>query len=103
ISRFAPIILINLLFHCPFWVSSINVTHLLSSYPAFSQFSALLASTAVAGDLDARSSLTILAVPDVDLRPTTASPHSATDLADVLRYHVLLEYLSFSDLRRVPP
>ncbi|KAH6765640.1 Fasciclin-like arabinogalactan family protein [Perilla frutescens var. hirtella] len=89
----------------PSSISSLNITLILSSYPSFSDFNSLLSSTGVAADLAARSSLTLLAVPNSFLRPTSASPHpsSAPNIADVLRYHVLLEYLSLPDLRRIPP
>ncbi|KAL0418125.1 UNVERIFIED_CONTAM: Fasciclin-like arabinogalactan protein 4 [Sesamum radiatum] len=102
-SDFTPLTFLYLLLFFSS-VSSFNITHLLSSYPDLSAFTALLTTTSVAADLTARSSLTLLAVPNAYLHSTSATPQpSSTDLADVLRYHVLLEYLSFSDLRLIPP
>ncbi|PIN21586.1 hypothetical protein CDL12_05287 [Handroanthus impetiginosus] len=79
--------------------SSFNITDILFSSPDLSAFTALLTTTAVSADLTTRSSLTLLAVPNAYLRPQPSS----TNFPDVLRYHVLLEYLSLSDLRSIPP
>lgn len=85
----------------PVWGLNLNITEILSHYPDLSIFTALLTSTGISADLDRRTSLTILAVPNSHLRSSsTASP---TILADVLRCHVLLQYLTWSDLRRTPP
>ncbi|KAI4332100.1 hypothetical protein L6164_017037 [Bauhinia variegata] len=93
--------------HSPSPVISVNITALLSSFPDLSQFNTLLSSTtSVASDLAQRSSLTLLVVPnsflssDDDLTRHRLSP---TSLADVLRYHVLLEFFSLSDLHSIPP
>nr|GME10581.1 fasciclin-like arabinogalactan protein 4 [Ipomoea batatas] len=75
---------------------AIDITTLLSSYPNLTDFTSLLATTNVVADLYSCTSLTLLAVPNAFLP-------SPTNITDVLRYHVLLEYLSWSDLRRVPP
>ncbi|KAM7522196.1 hypothetical protein LguiA_012098 [Lonicera macranthoides] len=80
-------------------ILSINITNLLSPYPDLSSFTSLLLSTSVAADLSNRSSVTLLAVPNSALRLSGQPSPSA----DVLRYHVLLEYLSPSDLRQISP
>lgn len=96
IPNFALVTFLYLLL-LPSPISSLNITLILSSYPSLSDFNSLLSSTGVAADLAARASLTLLAVPNSFLRST-----SSPNIADVLRYHVLLEYLSLSDLRRIP-
>ncbi|GFZ18013.1 fasciclin-like arabinogalactan family protein [Actinidia rufa] len=103
ISHFTPIPLIYLLlFSYSIPILAINITTLLSPYPDLSDFSALLTTTAVAADLTQRSSLTLLAVPNSFLRSSSVDLTARhRDLPDVLRYHVLLEYISSSDLRRV--
>ncbi|CAI9108099.1 OLC1v1007621C1 [Oldenlandia corymbosa var. corymbosa] len=106
ISRFAPLtFLYFLLFsfsHMP--IFAIDISTLLSSYPDLSDFASLLSSTSVAADLTSRSSLTVLAVPNTFLRSSDLSSSSSSHhLADVLRYHILLEYLSWPDLRLIPP
>ncbi|KAK6788142.1 hypothetical protein RDI58_016667 [Solanum bulbocastanum] len=95
--------------HLP--IFAINITNLLSSYPEISDFANLLATTSVAADLTQRSSLTLLVVPNTFLRSSDllnnrsppSSSSSSSNLSDVLRYHVLLEYFSWSDLRLIPP
>lgn len=98
-----PLLICHLLLLLLTPISSLNITTLLSPYPDLSDFSALLSTTSVAADLSSRSSLTLLAVPNSFLRSSTLHLPSSTPLSDVLRYHVLLEYLSFPDLLRLPP
>ncbi|KAF8402907.1 hypothetical protein HHK36_010999 [Tetracentron sinense] len=104
ISNFTPLIISYfLLFHfSP--IFALDITTLLSSYPDLSDFSNLLTSSSVAGDLTHRSSITILAVPNSFLRSSSDLTHrsSPNNIADVLRYHVLLQYLSWSELRQIP-
>ncbi|KAG5080629.1 hypothetical protein AAZX31_02G175900 [Glycine max] len=52
-------------------------------------------------DLSHRSSFSILTVPNAYL--TTNDHLSLAALVDVLCYHVLLQLLSWSDLRALPP
>ncbi|GAB4824396.1 hypothetical protein Ancab_007283 [Ancistrocladus abbreviatus] len=86
-------------------ILALNITSILSTYPDLSDFTKLVSTTAVSADLTARSSLTVLAVPNANLhfssKPTTSS--SPSTLADVVRYHVLLQYLTWSGLRQIPP
>ncbi|KAL9687057.1 hypothetical protein QQ045_031453 [Rhodiola kirilowii] len=84
--------------------SAFNVTTLLSSHPDLSDFTNLLISSSVAADLTDRSSLTILVVPNSYLRSSVLTQRSTnpTSIADVIRYHILLEYLSWQDLRLIP-
>lgn len=90
----------------PLLTLSLNITTLLSPFPELSDFTSLL-SAAISTDLSLRSSLTLLAVPNPYLSSSSSSDltrHlSPSSRADVLRYHVLLEYLSPSDLTRLPP
>ncbi|KAK3442137.1 fasciclin-like arabinogalactan protein 4 [Eucalyptus grandis] len=82
--------------------ASLNVTALLSTFPELSAFTALLSST-IASDLAQRSAVTVLAVPNAYLASSDLTRHlSQTSLADVLRYHVLLQFLSADDLHQIP-
>ncbi|KAI9096025.1 hypothetical protein K1719_026172 [Acacia pycnantha] len=109
-SHFTPTILVYsfllLSSSSPSSVLCFNITSLLSNFPDLSQFTSLLSSTpSVAADLNRRSSLTILAVPNALLSSSpdlTRHRISPTSLPDVLRYHVLLEFFSWSDLRSIP-
>ncbi|KAL5710853.1 hypothetical protein ACHQM5_021366 [Ranunculus cassubicifolius] len=94
-----------LLFTQPSPIFSINITSLLSHYPDLSDFNDLLSSSSVAQDLIQRSSLTLLAVPNAYLRSSSSDlthRSSPANIADVLRYHVLLQYFTWSELRKIP-
>ncbi|KAL9678093.1 hypothetical protein QQ045_015932 [Rhodiola kirilowii] len=73
-------------------------------YIHLSDFTNLLTSSSVARDLADRSSLTILVVPNSYLRSSDLTRRSTNpnSIADVIRYHILLEYLSWPDLRQIP-
>ncbi|KAK7412963.1 hypothetical protein VNO78_04754 [Psophocarpus tetragonolobus] len=106
--HFPPVILsLLLIMLTPRASLALNLTALLSTVPDLSQFASLLASaTPLSADLSDRSSLSLLAVPNAYLAADDhLSRHhlSAAALADVLRYHVLLQFLSWSDLRALPP
>ncbi|KAJ4957453.1 hypothetical protein NE237_024564 [Protea cynaroides] len=108
--HFTPLLLSHLLlFHLlhahPPLISALNITALLSPFPDLSDFNNLLTTSSVSSDLSLRSSLTLLAVPNRFLRSSDLlhHPSTTTSIADVLRFHVLLQYLSWSDLIHVPP
>nr|XP_004488227.1 fasciclin-like arabinogalactan protein 4 [Cicer arietinum] len=86
---------------------SLNITALLSTFPDLSQFTALLsAATPLTTELSHRTSLSLLAVPNSFLSTDPHLSHhqlSSSALTDVLRYHVLLQFLSWSDLHSLPP
>ncbi|KAF3967933.1 hypothetical protein ACB098_08G044300 [Castanea mollissima] len=86
---------------------AINITALLSSFPDLSSFASLISSTTISADVLQRTSVTLLAVPNSYLSSTsdllTRHHLSPTNLPDVLRYHVLLQYLTWSDLHQIPP
>lgn len=96
--------LLLLLSPAPPPVLAVNITALLSSFPELSSFASLISST-ISADLDHRTSLTLLAVPNSYLSNSdilTRRP-SSSSLDDVFRYHVLLRYLSWSELHQIPP
>ncbi|KAK6234857.1 hypothetical protein QUC31_018631 [Theobroma cacao] len=87
--------------------TALNITTILSSFQNLTSFSSLLSSTSVASDLTGRDSITLLAVPNswLSLSPssdlTRRLPPSS--LGDILRYHILLQYFSWTDLLQIPP
>uniref|UniRef100_A0A5B6ZTC3 Putative fasciclin-like arabinogalactan protein 4 n=1 Tax=Davidia involucrata TaxID=16924 RepID=A0A5B6ZTC3_DAVIN len=104
ISHFTPLTFIYFLLFSSSsnLIIAVNITNLLSSYPDFSDFTNLLTTTSVAADLTHRSSLTLLVVPNSFLRSSDLTHRSPSNLGDVIRYHVLLEYLSWPDIRQIP-
>ncbi|GMN24213.1 hypothetical protein TIFTF001_000461 [Ficus carica] len=107
-SHFAPTSLVCLLLLISSIPTSLalNITALLSTFPDLSDFNALLLSSApsLAADLSRCTSLTLLVVPNTFLSTSSDLTRrlSSSSRADVIRYHVLLEYLSEYDLRRIP-
>nr|BBA94951.1 fasciclin-like arabinogalactan protein 10 [Cuscuta campestris] len=99
-SHFAPLTALYFLllfFSCPLPILAVNVTDLISHHSSLTGFADSLAATSVAADLLSRSSITVLAVPNAFLR------HAAANISDaVLRYHVLLQYISWDDLPAIP-
>ncbi|CAN6472656.1 unnamed protein product [Victoria cruziana] len=98
--RFRAVVGLVLLLFCR--AVGFNVTTFLSSFPDLSSFNHLLTTTDVAGDLDRRSSLTILAVSNHLLDSTRLGSLPSSQISDVLRYHVLLQYLDWSALHQIP-
>nr|XP_043621159.1 fasciclin-like arabinogalactan protein 4 [Erigeron canadensis] len=103
LSHFTPTIILYFLITITTTTAAVNITSLLSPYPDLSDFSSLLTTTNVAADITDRTSLTLLAVPNSILRSSPLLHRSPSSIADVIRYHVLLQYLSLHDLRRFPP
>ncbi|KAE8728002.1 Pol-like 5 isoform 1 [Hibiscus syriacus] len=92
----------------PTAVTDLNITSILSSFQNLTSFSSLLSSTSVASDLTRRQyPITLLAVPNtyLSIHPfsdlTLRLPPSS--LGDILRYHILLQYFSWTDLLQIPP
>jgi hypothetical protein len=96
------LLLLLLLSPAPPPVLAVNITALLSSFPELSSFASLVSST-ISSDLDHRTSLTLLAVPNLSSSDILTRGLSPSSLADVFRYHVLLRYLSWSELHQIPP
>ncbi|XP_040994033.1 fasciclin-like arabinogalactan protein 4 [Juglans microcarpa x Juglans regia] len=108
IPHIAPLTLLFLLLllsHAPLPILALNITTLLSSFPELSSFASLISSTNISSDFSHRTSVTLLAVPNpyVSSSDVLTRRLSSTSLADVLRYHVLLQYFSWSDLQKIPP
>ncbi|XVE79583.1 hypothetical protein DITRI_Ditri14bG0070300 [Diplodiscus trichospermus] len=109
ISHITPLTFFYLLFlsSSSTTAAALNITSILSSYPNLTSFSSLLYSTSVVSDFTRRDPITLLAVPNSYLSIPPSSdltrrlpPYS---LGDILRYHVLLQYFSWTDLLQIPP
>ncbi|KAJ7538722.1 hypothetical protein O6H91_07G076800 [Diphasiastrum complanatum] len=84
--------------------TSPNITVVLEQTPGLSTFNKLLSLTSVALDINGRSSLTILTVDDSVLDPVVKKLGSNTPvglIGDILRYHILLQYLDISEMRTI--
>jgi hypothetical protein len=84
---------------------AVDVTGTLSAFLDLDDFTRLLVSSPVLTELAGRLSLTLLAVPNGNLpgSPSAFAAASGANLVDVLRYHVLLEYLAPTAFATCPP
>ncbi|BBN10666.1 hypothetical protein MPTK1_5g05430 [Marchantia polymorpha subsp. ruderalis] len=94
----------SVLLSCIIVSSAFNVTTMLDKFPSFSEMNKLLSSSGVAEEINSRKSLTLLALSNDVLTAFTASNPNvdAVKLADLLRYHVLLQFLGMDDLKALP-
>ncbi|KAG6545998.1 hypothetical protein Mapa_012660 [Marchantia paleacea] len=94
----------SVLLSCIIVSSAFNVTTMLDKFPSFSEMNKLLSSSGVAEEINSRKSLTLLALSNDVLTSFTASNPNvdAVKLADLLRYHVLLQFLGMDDLKALP-
>lgn len=87
--------------------AAFNITDILSSFQNLTSFSSLLSSTSVASDLTRRDPITLLVVPNSYLAISPSSDLTRrlppSSLGDILRYHILLQYFSWTDLLKIPP
>ncbi len=80
-----------------------NITQIMAAYPRFSTFVTLLSSTGVINEVESRKSLTLLVPSNSVLDPVVATNGnlSLSEVGDVIRYHVLLQYLDVSELQHI--
>ncbi|KAJ7545590.1 hypothetical protein O6H91_08G002300 [Diphasiastrum complanatum] len=84
--------------------SAQNITKILAAEPQFSTLNKLLSETGVAEEINSRKSLTVLAPDNSVLDPIVANlgPKISTQqLADILRYHCLLQYFDIPELHQI--
>ncbi|KAG4155671.1 hypothetical protein ERO13_D03G125900v2 [Gossypium hirsutum] len=108
ISHITPLTFFCFLLLSSSTAADLNITSILSSFQNLTSFSSLLTSSSVASDLTRRQDpITLLAVPNSYLSIPPASDLTRrlppSSLGDILRYHVLLHYFSWTDLLQIPP
>jgi hypothetical protein len=84
-------------------INAQNVTEVLAAFPNYSTFNRLLSATGVIDEVESRNSLTFLLPPNSVLDPFVAS-HSnlpISEVGDVIRYHILLQYLDATEVQRL--
>ena len=86
---------------CSVAANAQKVEDLLLPFPNYSAFKQLLIATGIINEVDMRSSLTFL-MPDNAVLNSFVASHptlTAQEVADALRYHVLLQYLDVASLQ----
>lgn len=71
-------------------VTGFDITKLLSQYPAFGSFSNYLTQTQLAGEVNTRAAITVLAVDNAGMAPVSGK--SMDVIKKVLSLHVILDY-----------
>ncbi|KAK4493446.1 hypothetical protein RD792_006797 [Penstemon davidsonii] len=80
--------------------SALNITRVLSAYPDFSHFNTLLTQTNLAGEINSRQTITILAVENSILSPLSGRPLNV--LKNILSVHVILDYYDVQKVQKLP-
>lgn len=84
--------------------NAFNITEILDGYPEFKLFNLLLSKTRVAGEINSRSSVTLLvtdnAAVDWLLRHSARLPHAA--VKELISVHVVLDYIDSPKLAALP-
>nr|CAB3468619.1 unnamed protein product [Digitaria exilis] len=84
--------------------AAFNVTEILAPYPELKLFNMLLSKMLLAGEINSRSSITILATNNLCvewlLRRTARLPR--TSVADIVSFHVVLDYIDAARLAALP-
>ncbi|KAK4414043.1 Fasciclin-like arabinogalactan protein 14 [Sesamum alatum] len=86
----------SLLFHNAI---AFNITLVLSQYPAFSTFNSYLSQTNLAGDINSRQTITILAVENNNLSPLSGK--SPNVLKNIMSVHVILDYYDVPKIQKL--
>ncbi|XP_020519820.1 fasciclin-like arabinogalactan protein 8 isoform X2 [Amborella trichopoda] len=84
--------------------SSFNITSFFWRHPDYTTFNNLLTATNVAEEIGGRSSLTILALSNSLMAPFISGYNGnlpTQQVSDILRYHVLLEYLDWDRFSQI--
>lgn len=78
-----------------------NITLLLASHPSFSTFNHYLTLTHLAAEINARTTITVLAVDNAVMEELLSSHPSLGTLQNILSFHVLLDYFGARKLHQL--
>uniref|UniRef100_A0A5B7BQL5 FAS1 domain-containing protein n=1 Tax=Davidia involucrata TaxID=16924 RepID=A0A5B7BQL5_DAVIN len=86
-----------LLFNCS--INAFNITTLLGQYPDFKTFNDYLTQTQLAGQINSRQTITVLAIDNAGLSPLSGK--STDVLKKILSTHIVLDYYDVSKLQKL--
>ncbi|KAL3512012.1 hypothetical protein ACH5RR_024729 [Cinchona calisaya] len=81
-------------------VNAFNITQLLSQYPDFSTFNDYLTQTQLAGAINSRQTITVLAVDNGNMSPVSGKPPDV--LKSIMSLHVILDYYDVPKIQHLP-
>lgn len=94
--RFCLLISLFLVFHN---ANAFNITKILSAQPSFSSFNDYLTKTNLAGEINSRKTITVLAVADDNMSPLSDKP--AAVQKNILSVHIILDYYDAAKLKNL--
>ena len=78
-----------------------NVTRLLASHPSFSSFNHFLTQTHLAGEINRRTTITVLAVDNAAMSALTSKGYPISTIKNILSLHVLLDYFGAKKIHQI--
>ncbi|GJN03284.1 hypothetical protein PR202_ga20713 [Eleusine coracana subsp. coracana] len=78
-----------------------NITKILGEHPEYSQFNKLLTQTRLAGDINRRRTITVLAVANGDMGDLTSGRYSLGTLRHILELHIIVDYFDAKKLKQL--
>ncbi|XP_008809683.2 fasciclin-like arabinogalactan protein 2 [Phoenix dactylifera] len=78
-----------------------NITEILAEHPEFSTFNNYLTATHLAGEINRRKTITVLAVSNAGMAPLLAKHLTVYALKNVLSLHVLVDYFGAKNLHQL--
>ncbi|TVU06645.1 hypothetical protein EJB05_49869, partial [Eragrostis curvula] len=78
-----------------------NITKILAEHPEYSQFNKLLTQTRLAGDINRRRTITVLAVANGDMGDLTSGHYSLGTLRHILELHIIVDYFDAKKLKQL--
>jgi hypothetical protein len=78
-----------------------NITKILGDHPEYSQFNKLLTRTRLAGDINRRRTITVLAVANGDMGDLATGHYSLGTLRHILEMHIIVDYFDAKKLKQL--
>lgn len=78
-----------------------NITKILADHPEFSTFNHYLSATRLAGEINRRRTITVLAIDNSAMAPLLAKHLTLESLRNVLRLHILADYYGAKKLHQL--
>ncbi|KAL6639954.1 hypothetical protein ACP70R_022264 [Stipagrostis hirtigluma subsp. patula] len=78
-----------------------NITKILAEHPEYSKFNELLTKTRLAGDINRRRTITVLAVANGDIGALTSGHYTLGTLRHILEMHIVVDYFDEKKLKQL--
>ncbi|KAL6593293.1 hypothetical protein ACP70R_049046 [Stipagrostis hirtigluma subsp. patula] len=78
-----------------------NITKILAEHPEYSKFNELLTKMRLAGDINRRRTITVLAVANGDIGALTSGHYTLGTLRHILEMHIIVDYFDEKKLKQL--